>query len=150
MPTDAKGPVAQDIAEMTQADYDEVFALWSGTEGVGLGVSDTRERIGEFLARNLGMCFVAREGGVIVGTILCGTDGRRGYLHHVAVSPGHRRRGIGAALVRRCMAVLKQLDIPRCHLFVFAANEAALAFYRRLGWRCLDEHGVKVMSCDVA
>ena len=137
------------IAEMTPADYDEVFALWSRTEGMGLGVSDTRERIGEFLARNPGMCFVARDGGAIVGTVLCGTDGRRGYLHHLAVAPGHRRRGIGSALVQHCMAALKQWNIPRCHLFVLPTNEAAMAFYGRLGWRCAEDRGAKVMSCDV-
>lgn len=140
-----------EIAEMTIADYDEVFALWNDAEGLGLHRDDcdSREGIGRYLEHNAGMSFVARHGERLVAAVLCGTDGRRGYLNHLAVAPSHRRRGIGTALVRRCIAVLKQMGISRCNLFVFAANEASVAFWRKLAWRLYDDFGVKAMSLKI-
>ncbi|MEX0586364.1 MAG: hypothetical protein WD176_06955, partial [Pirellulales bacterium] len=73
------------ISPMLATDYDEVVALWEATEGVGLNESDSRENIARFLARNPGLSMVARVGGQIGGAVLCGHDGRRGYLHHLAV-----------------------------------------------------------------
>ena len=86
---------------MTLADYEEVLRLWQNTEGVGLNESDTRPAIASYLKRNRGMSFVAREGKQIVGAVLCGHDGRRGTLYHLAIAPTHRRAGLGTKLVER-------------------------------------------------
>lgn len=123
-----------EIREFTIADYEEVLTLWRSSEGIGLGESDTREATAAFLARNPGLCFIAREGGVLVGAVLCGHDGRRAYLHHLAVAVAHRRRGVGRALAARCVKSVRALGIPRCHLFVFRTNESARAFWERKGW----------------
>ena len=141
-----------DIAEMTIADYDEVLALWESIDGLGVhpDESDSRERIAKYLARNPGMCFVARDAAAPVAAVLCGTDGRRGYLHHLAVVASHRRRGLATALVGRCINALQAMGIPRCNLFVYADNELAAAFWRRLGGRCWDEFGVKVMTLNIS
>src|SRR6185437_14982898 len=96
------------IKAMTLADYDEVLELWQRSEGVGLSESDTRTEIGKFLNRNRGMSFVALEGRSLVGAILCGHDGRRACLYHLAVAPLHRRNGLGTKLVHRCLAELKK------------------------------------------
>ena len=61
-------------------DYDAVIALWRRTEGVGLNESDTRRAIAEFLQCNPRLSFVAEKDGRIIGAVLCGHDGRRGYL----------------------------------------------------------------------
>ena len=139
------------IAEMTTADYGEVFALWQAAEGLGLHPDecDSRRGVARYLARNPGTCFVARDGAKLVGAVLCGNDGRRGYLNHLAVLEAYRRRGIATALVRRCTAALKQIEIPKCNLFVFAANGPAMAFWRKLGWRCWDEFNVKAMTLAI-
>ena len=139
------------ICEMTIADYDEVFTLWRETEGVGLHPDecDFREGVARYLARNPGTCFVARDGDKLIGVVLCGHDGRRAYLNHLAVAKGYRRRGIGTALVRRCLAAMKEIGIAKCHLFVFAANDQAMAFWRKLGWRCYDELAVKAMTLKI-
>src|ERR1039457_6973520 len=63
-------------------DFDAVIALWRRTEGVGLNESDTRRAITAYLRRNPNLSFVAAQGGRIIGAVLCGHDGRRGYLHH--------------------------------------------------------------------
>jgi len=138
-----------EITEMMPADYDEVLALWQGAEGVCTGDSDSRENIARYLDRNPGTCLVARDGEKLVAAVLCGNDGRRGYLNHLVVADHCRRRGIATALVVRCTAALKERGIPRCNLFVLADNPSAMAFWRALGWRCWDEFGVKSMSFDM-
>jgi len=140
-----------EIREMKAADYDEVLALWQAAEGVGLHPNecDSREGVARYLTRNPGMCFVARDGTTLIGAAMCGTDGRRGYLHHLAVAEGYRRRGIATALVRRCLAGLKEMGIQKCNLFVFAANDAATQFWRKLGWRSYDEFDVKAMTREI-
>lgn len=126
------------------SDYDEVFALWQASEGIGLGASDTREAIGAFLKRNPGLCFVVRAAGTVIGTVLCGHDGRRAYIYHLAVAGSHRRRGIGHLLVSRCLEVLRERGIERCHLFVFRSNGSARAFWEREGW--VDRDDLWMMS----
>ena len=79
--------------------YDEVFTLWKQSEGVGLSSADSRENIHYFLEQNPGMSFVASAEGRIIGTVLTGHDGRRGYIYHLAVHPDRRRQGLGRTLV---------------------------------------------------
>jgi putative acetyltransferase len=122
------------IAPMKLADYDEVLRLWQSAEGVGLNESDTRSAIVLYLKRNRGMSFVAREGKQIVGAVLCGHDGRRGYLHHLAVAPAQRRQGLGTKLVDRCLAELKKAGILKCNIFLYANNKQGEKFWRRNGW----------------
>jgi len=116
-------------------DYRAVLALWRRTKGVGLNESDTRDAIASFLRRNPGFSFIAEKAGRIVGAVLCGHDGRRGYLHHLAVAATQRRRGIGRRLVRTCLAELRQAGIRRCNIFVFANNERGMNFWRHSGWK---------------
>ena len=122
------------IREMTIRDYDQVVGLWQSSEGVGLSDADSREGVARFLERNPGLSFVARDGQHLVGVVLCGHDGRRGYIHHLAVSKSHRRQGLGRALVERCLSALRRDGIDKCHLFVFAANGDAITFWKNVGW----------------
>jgi len=115
-------------------DFDAVIALWRRTEGVGLNESDTRLAITAFLRRNPRLSFVAEQGGRIIGAVLCGHDGRRGYLHHLAVSKRHRRRGIGRRLVNACLAKLRKAGIQKCNIFIFANNAAGMKFWAHTGW----------------
>jgi N-acetylglutamate synthase len=120
---------------MTLADYDAVFRLWKVTEGVGLSEADTRPAIESFLARNPDLSFVALDGAETVGAVLCGHDGRRGYLHHLAVARSHRGRGLGKGLVEACLAGLRQLGIQKCNLFLFSNHAAGETFWKYNGWR---------------
>jgi ribosomal protein S18 acetylase RimI-like enzyme len=115
-------------------DYDEVVALWQRSEGVGLNESETRPAIAAFLHRNPRLSFVAEKKGRIIGAVLCGHDGRRGYLHHLAVSKRHRQLGIGRQLVSACLAKLRKADVQKCSIFLFASNIAGLKFWQRIGW----------------
>jgi ribosomal protein S18 acetylase RimI-like enzyme len=122
------------IQEMTIQDYDEVRGLWLETEGVQISDTDSREGLEWFLERNPGLSFVARDAEKLVAAVLCGHDGRRGYIDQLAVSPSHRRQGIGRSLVSRCLYNLMRVGIRKWHLFVPEDNDVALAFWNQLGW----------------
>jgi putative acetyltransferase len=115
-------------------DYDAVITLWRRTEGVGLNESDTRRAIAAYLRRNPNLSFVAEKDGRIIGAVLCGHDGRRGYLHHLAVSKRHRCRGIGWQLVSACLAKLRKAGIQKCNIFIFANNTEGMKFWTHTGW----------------
>ena len=123
-----------EIQEMTIEQYQSIYELWENSEGVGLSDSDEKDEIEKFLERNPGLCFTAWHEGALVGAILCGHDGRRGLIHHLAVRGSNRRSGIGKALVDRCFEALRKMGISKCHLFVFKDNEVGLAFWNGLNW----------------
>ncbi|OGO39833.1 MAG: GNAT family N-acetyltransferase [Chloroflexi bacterium RBG_16_57_9] len=122
------------IREMHIQDYDAVLALWQASEGIGLSDADVRDNIARYLERNPNLSFVAYANGQLVGAVLCGHDGRRGFLHHLAVNQAYRRQGIGRALTHKCLTGLKQAGIDKCHLFVFGKNEIAINFWKDIGW----------------
>jgi ribosomal protein S18 acetylase RimI-like enzyme len=122
------------IQEMTIQDYDEVRALWQESEGLKLSEVDSKSSIVRFLERNPGLSFVARDDEHLVGAVLCGHDGRRGYIDQLAVHKSHRRQGIGKALVARCLYNLMRIGIRKWHLFVLEDNWDAIAFWKKLGW----------------
>lgn len=127
------------IREMSIQDYDKVYGIWRSTPGIGLSEADSRESIQCFLGRNPGLSFVAYDGNDLVGAVLCGHDGRRGYIHHLVVSPTFRLQNIGSELVSHCLSGLAQMGIQKCHLFVFRENKDGIAFWERLEWIPRDE-----------
>ncbi|HWA11153.1 MAG TPA: GNAT family N-acetyltransferase [Opitutaceae bacterium] len=127
-------------------DHAAAVRLWEETAGVCLSSADSLEGIKAFLGRNPGLSLVAVDDGEIVGTVLCGHDGRRGLLHHLAVKAGYRRRGLGGELVRRCLAALRARGIGKCHLFVLRDNADGCAFWRRLGAE--EREGLAIFSLE--
>ena len=114
----------------TESDYAAARALWQETPGVGLSAADAPEAIAQFLQRNPGMSHVAWDDEALVGTILCGHDGRRGLIHHLVVAESHRRQGLGQQLVQLALTELKRSGIDKCHLLVFRDNLGGLDFWR--------------------
>jgi ribosomal protein S18 acetylase RimI-like enzyme len=115
-------PMTVEIRSFTQSDYDQARALWEVTPGVGLSAADEPKAIASYLSRNPRTSFVAVEGELLVGTILCGHDGRRGLIHHLATATSRRRRGIARALLQAGLRALHEEGIYKCHLFVFRSN----------------------------
>jgi ribosomal protein S18 acetylase RimI-like enzyme len=138
-----------DIRVMEPNDYQLVHALWDSCEGIGLSEADSESRIRHFLAHNPGLSHVACEGNRIVGAVLCGEDGRRGYLHHLAVHPTCRRGGIGGILVRHCLDALAQRNIQKCHLFIFRENHEGMEFWENEGWSQRDDLHIMSKFIDV-
>ena len=123
------------IRRMTMDDYDRIYALWMSCKNMGFNdKDDSREGIGKYLRRNPDTCFVAEQDGEIVGVILSGHDGRRGFIHHLAVREDCRRQGIGEQLVARGLEALKAEGINKAALLVFRRNEAGNAFWEKQGF----------------
>lgn len=124
------------IREMQRNDFAPVRELWEHTENIGLNESDTEPAIAAFLDRNVGLSAVAvGSASRIIGALLCGHDGRRGYLHHLAVARDARRQGVGQQLVEFCVAGLRREGIEKCNLFVLPGGREACAFWEHLGWQ---------------
>lgn len=122
-----------EMRSFTLQDYDEVRVLWESTDGLGLSSADSREGVASFIARNPNLSLVGVSGGQIVGALLVGHDGRRGYLHHLAVSIALRGKGFGRQLVHEGLYRLAQAGIQKCHLFVFEGNESGRGFWSAVG-----------------
>lgn len=114
-------------------DYDAVRALWKTIDGLGLSSADTREAITAFLRRNPELSLVAAADGAVIGALLVGHDGRRGYLHHLAVAPNARGRGVGQSLVDEGLRRLALAGIEKTHLFVFEDNAGGQQFWTAVG-----------------
>ena len=120
---------------MIPGDYDNVYALWMSCKNMGFNnLDDSREGIEKYLRRNPTTCFVAEEEDKIIGVILSGHDGRRGFIHHMAVGEQYRRRGIATVLVDMALAALKEEGIHKVALLVFNRNEAGNAFWESKGF----------------
>ncbi|MCI8835784.1 MAG: GNAT family N-acetyltransferase [Ruminococcus sp.] len=123
------------IRTMEIGDYDNVYALWMTIQGFGIrSIDDSREGVTRFLRRNPTTSVVAEEDGEIVGSILCGHDGRRGCLYHVCVREDFRRRGIGKAMVVHAMEALRKEQISKVSLIAFTKNDIGNAFWNTIGW----------------
>ena len=128
-----------EILPMLPTDYDAVRALWMTIRGFGIrALDDSREEIERFIARNPTTSVVARRNGRVVGSILCGSDGRQGSLYHVCVAKDCRRQGIGTGMVAYCMRRLKEMGVNKVSLIAFRSNNAGNAFWKTIGWTCSD------------
>lgn len=120
---------------MTIDDYEGVYNLWINTPGMGLNTSDdSREGIEKYLKRNPSTCFVAEENDKIIGVIMSGNDGRRGFIHHTAVLPEFRGRNVGRTLVEHAMSALEKEGINKVALVAFEKNEIGNGFWEKLGF----------------
>ena len=128
------------IRPMRIEDYDAVTALWNRTEGMGMNeIDDSRESIERFLNRNPGLCFVAEQANAVAGAVLCGHDGRRAALYHLAVDPSCRGQGIGRQLVLSCCWGLHREGILKVSIVAYTANKVGNAFWESIGFK-RDEH----------
>jgi ribosomal protein S18 acetylase RimI-like enzyme len=132
---DSRGFGVIAIRPMVEADIPAALALWQGMSGIGLREADSPPALARYLVRNPGTSFVAlSDRGELVGVSLAGHDGRRGYLHHVAVATAYRKQGVGRKLVAASLAALKLAGIEKVLLFVKTDNDAGMAFWRKCGW----------------
>ena len=123
------------VRTMTIEDYQGVHDLWMTIKGFAIrSIDDSREGVERFLKRNPVTSVVAEENGEIVGSILCGHDGRRGCLYHVCVREDCRMRGIGKSMVVRCLEELEKEKISKVSLIAFTENDIGNAFWKEIGW----------------
>lgn len=123
------------IIKMTISDYEEAYKLWTNTEGMGLrSLDDSKEGIYKFLKRNQNTNYICRDKNKLVGVILCGNDGRRGYIYHTLVHPNYRMKGIGKQLVKNVILSLEKENINKVALVVYANNTKGNAFWKNLNF----------------
>ncbi len=120
---------------MCISDYEQVYRLWLSCSGMGLNnLDDSKEGITRFLSRNPETCFVAEIEQMIIGAIIAGNDGRRGYIYHTAVNPDYRHQGIATELVNKAIGALNALGISKTALVVFSKNIDGNAFWEKNGF----------------
>ncbi len=134
------------IREMTIEDYEEVFAMWQTTSKRALSKADEKPQMERYLKRNAGMSQVAVVDGKIVGTVLAGHDGRRGFIHHMAVMSEYRRQHIGHSLAQRAIEKISEEGIDKTHIFCYQNNETGQSFWRDFGFEKRDD--IFVYSLD--
>lgn len=123
------------IRAMAIEDYEGVYALWMSIKGFAIrSIDDSKEGVARFLKRNPASSVVAEVNGRIVGSILCGHDGRRGCLYHVCVHEDFRMQGIGKGMVVYCMKALEKEKISKVSLIAFTQNDVGNAFWKEIGW----------------
>ena len=123
------------ICAMDIKHYEQALELWQSLPGLGLSGADEKDQIHGFLRKNPTTCFVAQKENRLIGTILGGSDGRRGYIYHLAVNSSEQNKGIGKKLVDTCLSELKKNGIQKCHIFVISDNEEGIAFWENVGWQ---------------
>ena len=128
-------------------DYAAAVELWHRVEGVEVAEGDSAEDIAQFLLRNPDLSRVAEAGGKVVGAVLCGHDGHRGYIYHLAVDPGFQQRGLARRLIDECLEGLRRAQLRRALILVSADNPGGQAFWQRCGWE--DVPHVKVLGIDL-
>ena len=124
--------------EFVMSDYDDVIALWEGVEGLEICEGDSRQEIAEYLNRNPGLSRVAVLDDKIVGAALCGHDGRRGWIYHLAVAPTYRRQKVGNDLLESCVDALRAIGLKRAIILVAGDNPGGHDFWLRNGWEDID------------
>jgi Acetyltransferases len=127
------------IRKMSIKDYAAAYKLWQNLPGIGLSSADQEDALCAFLARNPETCLVAEDAGRLVGTVLGGSDGRRGYLYHLAVHPDYQKQGLGKRLAQASLDALRAQGIEKCHIFVLADNQEGLKFWQNTGWELRED-----------
>jgi len=133
--------------EFSISDYNAALELWQRVEGLEIAEGDDRESIAYFLARNPGLSRVATDGTAMVGVALCGHDGRRGYIYHLAVDPAYQSRGLGKRLMDESLDGLRQVGLKRALILVANDNPRGRKFWSRHGWE--EVPGPIVMGIDL-
>ena len=124
-----------EVLAMKIEDYDEAWKIWVHTKGMGLNnLDDSREGIRKFLRRNPSTCFVAKNEGKVIGVILAGNDGRRGYIYHLAVKESERRKGVADRLLKTAMKALEKEGIKKIASLVYKENKIGNQFWEKEGF----------------
>jgi ribosomal protein S18 acetylase RimI-like enzyme len=119
---------------MQLSDYDGLIQLWRACPGLSLRAADSIAGTKKYLQRNPGHCFVAEQENAIVGSLMAGHDGRRGYIQHLAVAPMLREQGVASRLVELCLQALKLQGIVKSHVHVLNRNQPGRDFWSKRGW----------------
>ena len=142
-----RSPLTVSTREFRIADFADALAVWGMVDGVEVAEGDSEQEVREYLLRNPRLSRVALNGDTIVGAVLCGHDGRRGLIYHLAVAPAYQGKGIGRRLLQECISGLRNAGITRALILVSGENPTGHSFWLRNGWE--DIPGAFPMGLDI-
>ena len=122
------------IEKFSMKYYDDVVQLWNKA-GISVGSSDSKKEIERMLERNPNLFLIGKIKENIIAVVMGGFDGRRGYVHHLAIDPIYQKKGYGKKLVDDLISEFRRIGVHKIHLFIEKQNEAVVDFYSNLGWQ---------------
>ncbi len=126
------------IEKFTMESYENVVQLWRKS-GISVGSTDTREELERMLQRNPNLFLIGKVNNRIIGVVIGGFDGRRGYVHHLAVDPDYQKKGYGKMIMDELIEKFRKIGVHKIHLFIEKYNKDVVEFYRNLGWEIRDD-----------
>ncbi len=118
--------------------YEDIIALWRRA-GISVGSTDTKDEIERMLKRNPQLFLVGKIDKKVIGVVMGGFDGRRGYVHHLAVDPDYQKMGYGKMIMDELTYRFRKMGIHKVHLFIERDNKEVVEFYLNLGWEIRDD-----------
>ncbi|MEJ2248376.1 MAG: GNAT family N-acetyltransferase [Candidatus Lokiarchaeota archaeon] len=114
-------------------DYSVVLKIWKETS-ITITSSESKEEVERMLLRNPNLCLIGKLEDKIIAVVFGGFDGRRGYVHHLAVIPEYQGKGYGRKIMEELVKRFRDMKVHKLHLFVEKRNQDVINFYENLGW----------------
>lgn len=127
-----------EITQFSTEMYNDVFKLWKDS-GLSLGASDTKDQVERLSEMNPDLFLVGIKDSKIIAVVVGAFDGRRGYVHHLAVDSQYRRKGYGRKMMEELHKLFSEKNIIKVHLFVEIESEEVIEFYKKIGWHVRDD-----------
>ena len=126
------------IEKFTMESYEDIVDLWRKS-GISVGSTDTRDEIERMLQRNPELFLIGKVDNKVIGVVMGGFDGRRGYVHHLAIDPDYQRKGFGTMIMDDIIKKFRKIGVHKVHLFIEKYNKELVEFYKNLGWEIRDD-----------
>jgi len=126
------------IEKFSMKNYEEVIELWRKA-GISVGSTDTEEELEKMVKRNPQLFLIGKIDEKLISVVMGGFDGRRGYVHHLAVDPDYQKKGYGKMMMDVLLDRFRKMRIHKVHLFIEKYNKEIVDFYQNLGWEIRDD-----------
>ena len=118
--------------------YNQVYKLWRKA-GISVGSSDSKEELEKMLKRNPNLFLIGKRNDKVIAVVMGGFDGRRGYVHHLAIDSDYRKKGYGRMMMDKIHNIFLQMGVHKVHLFIEKTNIEVVSFYESMGWEKRDD-----------
>ena len=126
------------IENFTMKNYDNIIGLWRKA-GISVGSTDSENEIKKMLTLNPNLFLIGKVNNKVIAVVMGGFDGRRGYVHHLAVDPLHQKKGYGKMIMDELINRFRKIGVHKIHLFIEKDNQDVVDFYKNLEWQIRDE-----------
>ncbi len=118
--------------------YHDIIDLWKRS-GIEVSSSDTQDEIAKILKRNPDLFLIGKEDGKVVAVVMGAFDGRRGYVHHLAIDADYQKKRNGKMMMDELIERFRKKKVHKVHLFIEKHNKEVVDFYKKLGWDTRDD-----------